>query len=142
MRLRAALASPSMRDKAAVRYAKRALPDSANPLQAQLIASATKSLTIFAGEIGEQKNVAGFVAVAQFLEKIPAAEQTKAADVFMRILNECLWDLWQIAREQEGLNPLEHTENTISFCNWRLPLYLILFSTLRLYICSFLDLMK
>jgi cytochrome c biogenesis protein len=114
MRLRAALADVELRAAAAEAYAKRALPTaSAAAMQAQLATSAKKGLGIFAGE-GEAK-LAGFTAIAGFLEKIPAAEQTKAADVFMKILNGSMWDLWQLARAKDGLPALELTEKRALF---------------------------
>jgi len=108
MRLRAALSDPALRAAAAKRYAERATPQSPNgdALRGQLQASAEKSLTIFAGN----DKAAGFVAISRFLEKIPAAEQEKAADVFMKILNGSLWDLWQAARAKDGLEPVSADE--------------------------------
>ncbi|MBC3810358.1 cytochrome c biogenesis protein ResB [Undibacterium aquatile] len=109
MRLRAAVANPALREAAAQRYAARALPakmNNASQMQTQLAESAKKSLGIFAGD-GKQ---AGFVAISTFLEQIPAADQGKAADVFMKILNGSLWDLWMLAREKDGLPALELTE--------------------------------
>lgn len=106
MRMRAALADPALRATAAARYARRAMPaapdSAAQALAAQLQDSAAKSLAIFAGD-GAQ---GGYVGVARFLEKIPAAEQEKAAGIFMKILNGTLWELWQAAREQAGLAPV------------------------------------
>ncbi|HEX2605627.1 MAG TPA: cytochrome c biogenesis protein ResB [Oxalicibacterium sp.] len=103
MRLRAALMNPALREQAAQRYAARALADTPRQekasLSAQLKLSAMKGLTIFAGD-GHQ---GGYLAVSQFLEKIPLQEQEKAAEIFMKILNGSLWDLWQIAREKDGL---------------------------------------
>nr|WP_315485820.1 cytochrome c biogenesis protein ResB [uncultured Undibacterium sp.] len=115
MRLRSALANPEMRAKAAEIYAKRALPaSSAQSMQAQLAASATKGLGIFAGE-GVAPKLAGYTAIAGFLENIPSAEQGKAADVFMKILNGSMWDLWQVAREKDGLPMLELNEKRAEF---------------------------
>ena len=115
MRLRAALADPALRAAAAARYAKRALPAAADPaasgpgagagaspaqaLATQLQESSAKSLAIFAGD----GVVGGYAGVARFLEKIPPAEQQKAADIFMKILNGTMWELWQVARAQDGL---------------------------------------
>ena len=101
MRLRAALHNPDLRAKAAAEYADNALPNDSegNRLRSQLRASSQKSLEIFAGD----DKAAGFLAVTQFLGKIPEKEQERAADVFMKILNGSLWDLWQVARRQDGL---------------------------------------
>ncbi len=109
MRLRAAILNPELRGLAAQRYAKRALPETradVSALRAQLQASSLKGLTIFAGDMQE----AGYVAVSKFLEKIPSQDQEKAADIFMKILNGSLWDLWQVARERDGLKAIEPDE--------------------------------
>lgn len=109
MRLRAAILNPDLRALAAQRYAKRALSDArtdAAGLRAQLQASSLKGLTIFGGDAQE----AGYIAVSKFLEKIPPQDQEKAADIFMKILNGSLWDLWQVAREKDGLKAIEPDE--------------------------------
>ena len=105
MRLRAALANPALRAQAAKRYAAQAMHGSSTAsadLREQVQQSALRSLSIFAGD-GE---LSGYAAVSRFIEKIPAAEQEKAADIFMKILNGSIWELWQAAREKEGLNPV------------------------------------
>ncbi|HJV53273.1 MAG TPA: cytochrome c biogenesis protein ResB [Noviherbaspirillum sp.] len=104
MRLRAALFNPELRQQAAARYAARALPDpkgNADVLRGQLQKSALRGLEIFAGDGKE----GGYFAVSKFLDNLPAGEQEKAADVFMRILNGSMWELWQAAREKDGLKP-------------------------------------
>ena len=110
MRLRAALLDPALRQQAAQRYAARATASDANHnlgrLREQLRASSLKGLTIFAGDEKES----GYIAVSKFLERVPSQEQEKAADVFMKILNGSLWDLWQLAREKDGLKPVEPDE--------------------------------
>ena len=113
MRLRAALADPAARTLAAERYARRALSpqQQSGALAAQLQESAARTLAIFAGEGGR----AGFVGVAQFLEKIPAAEQEKAAAIFMKMLNGALWELWQVARDRHGDAPAEASETNGRF---------------------------
>jgi cytochrome c biogenesis protein len=113
------LADPDLRAKAAEIYAKRALPENnqsgaKTSMQAQLAASAKKGLSIFAGE-GDAPKLAGFAAIAGFLENIPKAEQGKAADVFMKILNGSMWDLWQLARAQDGLDAVELDEKHAQF---------------------------
>jgi cytochrome c biogenesis protein len=114
MRLRAALADPALRLEAARRYAQRAMPQSKMAqlkpdlaLVTQLQESAARTLSIFAGE-GAGKG--GYVAVSQFLEQIPPAEQEKAANVFMKMLNGAMWELWQATRERAGEPPAEPTE--------------------------------
>ncbi|WP_343586139.1 cytochrome c biogenesis protein ResB [Herbaspirillum sp.] len=109
MRLRAALANPALREEAARRYARQAISDSRNAtpaLREQLQQSAQRGLDIFAGD----GKVSGFIAVTRFLEKLPAAEQEKAADIFMKILNGSMWELWQAARAKDGLAPIAGDE--------------------------------
>ncbi|MGV7208035.1 cytochrome c biogenesis protein ResB [Oxalobacteraceae bacterium A2-2] len=108
MRLRAALNDSALRAEAAARYARRATPSTSGgeALRSQLQASADKSLGIFAGNGKE----GGFLAISHFLEKIPSGEQEKAADIFMKILNGSLWELWQAAREQDHLSPVAADE--------------------------------
>lgn len=105
MRLRAALANPPLRREAAQRYAQRVTSDAkgdAERLRGQLQQSAERGLAMFAGN----GNEAGYVAVSKFLERVPEAEQEKAADAFMKILNGVMWELWQTAREKDGLKPV------------------------------------
>ncbi len=115
MRLRAALADADLRVKAAERYASRALPSGdARKFQAQLAASASKGLADFAGQ--DSKNgLAGYAAVSDFIGKRPEAEREKTAEVYLKILNGSMWDLWQLARERDGLSPLEMTEQRAQF---------------------------
>ena len=109
MRLRAALNDPKARTEAARRYAERALaPEQRDSgLASQLQESSARTLEIFSGQGGGR---GGFVAVAQFLEKIPQAEQEKAANIFMKMLNGTLWELWQVSRVQAGFAPAEPSE--------------------------------
>ena len=105
MLLRAALADPALRAAAARAYAERVVPRSGagtSDLTAQLDTSAAKTLAIFAGD-GTQ---GGFIGVAKFLEKVPAAEQERAADLFMKMLNGVMWELWQAAHAHASLAPV------------------------------------
>ena len=109
MRLRGALADPALRADAAARYARQAIPPGASAeaqsLSKQLQESTERTLAIFAGD---GKGEAGLAAVANFIEgiKVPREEQTKAANIFMKMLDGSLWHLWQAAREQAGLAPM------------------------------------
>lgn len=112
MRIRAALHDPQLRERAAQRYAARALPNSSDDkLRPQLEQSTLKGLAIFAGD----KKDAGYLAVSHFLEKLPSNAQEKAADVFMKILSGGMWDLWQVAREKGGLSPVPADEKHARF---------------------------
>ncbi|HEY4316047.1 MAG TPA: cytochrome c biogenesis protein ResB [Herbaspirillum sp.] len=114
MRLRAALTDPQARAEAARRYAQRAMHDNRpgiDALRGQLQQSAQKGLDLFAGD----GKVSGYLAVSRFLEKVPAAEQERAADIFIKILNGSMWDLWQLAREKAGLKAVTPTEQHARF---------------------------
>jgi cytochrome c biogenesis protein len=111
MRLRAALHNPELRAKAAAQYAARAVPSgsaSATPaLAQQLEQSALKGLTIFAGE---GRDPGGFMAVMRFLQKLPEQERESAAKIYMKLLNGTMWQLWTLARAQDGLTAPEPSE--------------------------------
>lgn len=109
MLLRAALADPALRAEAARRYAQRAIAPGQNQqaMAQQLQESAQRTLSIFAGENGGK---GGFVAVSRFLEKLPAAEQEKAAAIFIKMLNGSMWELWQAAHARAGMKPVDESE--------------------------------
>jgi cytochrome c biogenesis protein len=105
MLLRAALADPALRTAAARAYAQRVAPgEGALGLTTQLATSAAKTLDIFAGQ--GNSGDGGYAGVAKFLEKIPAAEQERAADLFMKMLNGVMWELWQGAHARAGMAPV------------------------------------
>ena len=99
MRLRAALFNPALREAAGRAFAANAFASNVQTdekLRDNLRLSATKSLETFAGQ--------GFSAVAEFIDKaIPKAEQEKAAGLYLRILNGAAWELYNLARAQDGL---------------------------------------
>ncbi len=113
MRLRAALNDPKQREAAARRYgANVPLGASSDPaLREQLQASAQRGLNVFAGE-GE---ASGYIGIARFIGKLPQEQQEKTADIFMKILNGAMWELWQAARAKDGLPPAAATENNGRF---------------------------
>jgi cytochrome c biogenesis protein len=117
MRLRAALADPALRELAAERYAKRAVPANASgdalALSAQLKESSAKTLGIFAGD-GKQ---GGFMAVSDFIGalKVPESEQRNAANIFLKMLNGTLWELWQAARARDGAAPVTADDDHARF---------------------------
>ena len=134
MRLRAAILDPALRTLAAQRYAQRAVSTGGDilRLQQQLTESADKGLSIFAGD----RKSSGYVSVSKFLERIPVAEQEKAADIFMKILNGSLWDLWQAAREKDGLGPIKPDEKHARFLQLATNAYADAFFYARRSICS------
>ncbi|CAJ0820828.1 Cytochrome c biogenesis protein Ccs1 [Ralstonia wenshanensis] len=108
MRLRAALQNPAMRGEAARRFALLSMPgEQRAELRNQLMESARRALDLFAGAADVKDGSAGaqggFAAVATFLQKsVPEGEREKAADVLMKIINSSMWELWQLARAQDG----------------------------------------
>lgn len=113
MRLRAAILDPALREKAARRYAAN-VPLGANAtqqLREQLQASALRGLTVFAGN----EEASGYIAVARFIERLPKEQQEKTADIFMKILNGAMWELWQAAHEKEGLPPVAMSQANMRF---------------------------
>ena len=119
MRLRAALADPALRAIAAQRHAARAFPiedASKAALQQQLRDSDLLSLATFAGDGTE----GGYTPFFRLLEnrlgdKMPAAEKEKIAEVVVRTLHGSLWELWQAAREKDGLAPVAADEVHLHF---------------------------
>ncbi len=109
MRLRAALQNPALRAEAARRFALLSMPgDERATLRQQLTESAQRALDLFAGAVAAKDAPAdaqgGFAAMAIFLQKsVPEGEREKAADVLMKIINSSMWELWQLARAQDGL---------------------------------------
>lgn len=112
MLLRAAFADPALRAQAAKRFAARSVPDSSRDLQQHLEDSAERVLTLFSGTDpsqsspvakGAASSLGGFQAVAAFIDKsVPKDQQEKAAGLLLRMLEGATWDLWQLAREQNG----------------------------------------
>lgn len=109
MRLRAALQNPALRGEAARRFALLSMPgEDRAALRKQLTESALRALDLFAGATDVKDAPAdapgGFAAIATFLQKsVPEGEREKAADVLMKIINSAMWELWQLARAQDGL---------------------------------------
>ena len=108
IRLRTALETPELRDRAVQRYARKAVDPQRPELTQQLADSAARSLGLFAGlESVNGKPVAGLQALADFLEaNVPEAERPRAGEMFVRILNGALLELDTVAREQAGVKPL------------------------------------
>jgi cytochrome c biogenesis protein len=101
MRLRAAISDPVMREKAAKRYGAN-VPLGANSspqMREQLQLSALRGLNVFAGDAESS----GYIAVARFIDKVPKEQQERTVDIFMKILNGAMWELWQVARDKDGL---------------------------------------
>ncbi|MBF6991000.1 cytochrome c biogenesis protein ResB [Cupriavidus sp. IK-TO18] len=119
MRLRAALQDRALRGEAARRFALASMPgDDKADLRRQLAESALRALDLFAGATRPTPDSppGGFTAIAAFLEKsVPQAEQQKAADVLLKILNGSMWELWQLARAQDKLPVVPNSAQSGTF---------------------------
>ncbi|SOZ57754.1 putative CYTOCHROME C-TYPE BIOGENESIS TRANSMEMBRANE PROTEIN, ResB-like family [Cupriavidus taiwanensis] len=119
MRLRAALQDRALRGEAARRFALASMPgDDKAELRRQLAESALRALDLFAGATRPTPDSppGGFTAIAAFLEKsVPPAEQQKAADVLLKILNGSMWELWQLARAQDQLPVVANSAQSSAF---------------------------
>jgi len=113
MRLRVAMASPEVRQKAAEIFAQRSAPDNLAPA---LASSAQRSLDAVAE--------GGLQGLADLLEQtVPEAERDRAADVVVRMLTSAFWEVWQLARLNDGLPRLEQNETTLNFTQRALNAY-------------------
>ena len=108
IRLRAALQSPEMRERAVQRYARNAVDPQRPDLAQPLAESASRALALFAGlEQVQGKKVWGLQAVADFMEaNVPEAERSRAGEMLVRILNGVLFELDALVREQARAKPM------------------------------------
>ena len=118
IRLRAALETPELRQRAVQRYARKAVDPQRPELTQQLADSAERALGLFAGqEEVKGKKVSGLQALADFLEaNVPEPERARAGEMFVRILNGTLLELDTVAREQAAAKrlPAEQVQGFMS----------------------------
>ena len=117
VRLKNALATPAMRERAVQSYVQSSVGADRPELREQLHASALKALNLFAGA-GQQAGDAtsGLQAIADFMEQnVPEGERAKASEVLVRILNGVLFELVQAARADDGLPALANGDATLKF---------------------------
>ncbi len=110
MQLRAVLLDEKAWPEIGRRFARNAVSGSTVPaeMRARLAESAEKVLQLFA--------VRGFESVGQFIEKgIPQAEQEKAADVYVKVLEGAALEALQLARERAKLPPAPFDPRTLRF---------------------------
>ena len=125
---RAALADARQRDEAVRRYVRQAIAADRPDLAAQLSASATRALGLYAGtesvslpsaaanQARPAKPVAGLQAISDFMEiNVPEAERNRASEVLVRILNGVLFELVSKTREDAGQKSLARDEKTQNF---------------------------
>jgi cytochrome c biogenesis protein len=105
MQLRGTLLDSALRGEIAARFAAGALPpgERGGDMHARLEASARNILDLFAQ--------GGYSAMGQFIEtRIPKAEQQKATETFLRILELSTFEALKITNNRAGLPPLESDE--------------------------------
>jgi cytochrome c biogenesis protein len=110
MQLRAVLLDEKAWPEIGRRFARNAVSGSTVPadMRARLAESAEKVMQLFA--------VRGFESVGQFIEKgIPQAEQEKAADVYVKVLEGAALEALQLARERARLSPAPFDPQTLRF---------------------------
>lgn len=110
MQLRAVLLDEKAWPEIGRRFARNAVSGSTVPaeMRTRLAESAEKVLQLFA--------VRGFESVGQFIEKgIPQAEQEKAADVYVKVLEGAALEALQLTRERAKLQPAPFEPQTLRF---------------------------
>jgi cytochrome c biogenesis protein len=105
LRLRAALADPVARQLAARQFALRSAPPE---LVDSLNASAIRALDAVA-----QGGIENLGRVLE--ETVAESERDRAAEVVLRLLAGTFWELWQQARQRDGLPPAERNEANTQF---------------------------
>jgi cytochrome c biogenesis protein len=131
--VRAALADRLQRDEAVRRYVRQAMAADRPDLAAQLTASASRALGLFAGAesvaprpdpatpvtpvaASAVKPTAGLQAISDFMElNVPEGERTRAGEVLVRILNGVLFEMVAMTRAQAGQAPFARDEKTQNF---------------------------
>jgi len=110
--LRAALTDPTLRSPIARRFTAMALRGDAisETMRSKLTGTAENTLTLFAK--------GGYDALDQFIRgQVPQAEQQKAAEVFIKVLQGAAWEALQLAREKQKLKPLVMDADMAAFMN-------------------------
>jgi len=124
VRMRAALADASLRERAVDRYVARVSDASKPGMADQLRVSAGLALALFSGAeraSASPKTTGGWQAVAEFMDakfnesNAPAAERERTSMVLVRMLNDALFEVLNLSREQAGLAALPADEKSQKF---------------------------
>jgi cytochrome c biogenesis protein len=110
MRLRAALFDKTLYPEIARRFADSAMQDTAasEKLRTQLTQSTVRVLEMFAH--------GGFDELAKFIESsVAKADQDKAAETYLKVLERALFEAYQLTRERAGLKPAQIDERSTQF---------------------------
>jgi cytochrome c biogenesis protein len=100
--LRAILTTPKEHALIARRFAAKAMSGegTADTVRTRLADTAERTLLLYSER--------GFESLGEFINStVPENEREKAADVFIRVLQGCTWEAWQLLRERHKLKPLE-----------------------------------
>lgn len=103
--IRRLLLDPSQHQTLAKNFTRTALKGEkvAPTVELRMEETAYRTLQLFA--------TGGFESLGRFIEKtVPKAEQEKAADVFVKVLQGVTWEAWMTARKQAGLGVLDLNE--------------------------------
>lgn len=119
VRMRAALADSALRAKAVDQYIARVGDNKRPELAEQLRQSASRALALFAGTErakADATSQGGWQAIAEFMEtNVPEAERERAGGVLVRILNDVLFELLNLSRQQAGIAPLPADEKAQTY---------------------------
>jgi cytochrome c biogenesis protein len=108
--LRAMLTTPKEHALIARRFAARALSGDgmSDTMRLRLADTAERTLQLY--------SEGGFESLGKFInDTVPENEREKAADVFVRVLQGCTWEAWQLVRERQKLKPQELTTPRADF---------------------------
>ncbi|MBN8745988.1 Cytochrome c biogenesis protein CcsB [Xylophilus ampelinus] len=122
LHLRSALADAAMRQKAVDRYVAHAIDPGKTEQVEQLRNSAARALALFAGAErvrptadgkADDASAGGWQAIAEFIDlQVPEAERQRAGQVLVRIVNDVLFELLNLSREQAGQAALPMDDKT------------------------------
>jgi cytochrome c biogenesis protein len=110
MNLRAVLFDKGAYPEIARRFAARALPGQGvdATLRARFLDSTEKVLQLFGS--------GGYDGLARFIEKsVPAADQDKAAQTYLKVLENAAYEAYQISRERAKLPAVQPDDNALRF---------------------------
>jgi cytochrome c biogenesis protein len=110
MRLRAALFDKTLYPEIARRFAGSAMQGTAasEKLRTQFTQSTVRVLEMFAH--------GGFDELAKFIESsVAKADQDKAAETYLKVLERALFEAYQLTRERAGLKPAQIDERSTQF---------------------------
>lgn len=108
--LRALLTTPKEHTLIARRFAARAMSGEgiSDTMRTRLADTAERTLQLYSER--------GFESLGEFINQtVPEAEREKAADVFIRVLQGCTWEAWQLIRERQKQKPLEMSVTRADF---------------------------